>query len=444
MLRCSYQTRPTQNRELVRHTAGRFVRSSRQGASGDGEMNSRHQFKRQYVRLKGWLTLGSIGIMPRLLIAFASVGALAATANLIVENGVAILEQQQSVALERSELDSQQIHTLRESMDRARRAAMSAELLSALNEFDRAAQEHADTDSRASAARYLATRAALDRALGKYLEGVGPIPSPALTRAIAGHKKNADVMVSSRRVRRGLLAKYLGLITSMESRVRLSIEQSLTGFGHGSARQPLLEVRAQIDLLRATFAAPGSFDAGELDTGPLASAERALVTALTDRQAPLRRSPGTEWYAAMAGDLQALTTTRVLLFQNEERRLAAIDAFARETRDFEALLPARFSDAAIAQDPQTAAAKSAPVTEPAPNRSLVAWVSTVVLLMLFYLCFATIFSIVRPVRRLLAATHRLARGENARVVASGGIRELDTLTVAFNSMAEQLAVARDT
>jgi diguanylate cyclase (GGDEF)-like protein len=49
---------------------------------------------------------------------------------------------------------------------------------------------------------------------------------------------------------------------------------------------------------------------------------------------------------------------------------------------------------------------------------------------------------VRPVRRLLAATKRVARGENARVVASGGIRELDTLTAAFNSMAQQLAVAR--
>jgi len=51
--------------------------------------NGRHQFRRQYVRLKGWLTLGSIGILPRLIIAFASVGALAATANLIVEKGVA-------------------------------------------------------------------------------------------------------------------------------------------------------------------------------------------------------------------------------------------------------------------------------------------------------------------------------------------------------------------
>ena len=86
---------------------------------------------------------------------------------------------------------------------------------------------------------------------------------------------------------------------------------------------------------------------------------------------------------------------------------------------------------------------SEPAAEAGPNRSLVAWVSAAVLVVLLYLCFATIFSIVRPVRRLLAATNRLARGENARVVASGGIRELDTLTAAFNSMAQQLAVARD-
>src|SRR5437868_3599398 len=130
----------------------------------------RHLFKRQYVRLKGWLTLGSIGIMPRLIIAFASVGALAATANLIVENAVAIVEQQRSAALERSALDAQQIIALRDSMARARRAAMSAELLGAFGEVDRAAQEHADMDTRASASRYAQTRAALDAALARYLE----------------------------------------------------------------------------------------------------------------------------------------------------------------------------------------------------------------------------------------------------------------------------------
>jgi len=406
-------------------------------------VNARHLFKRQYVRLKGWLTLGSIGILPRLIIAFASVGALAATANLIVENGVAILEHQRTVALERSELDAKQIIALRESMGRARTAAKSAELLSALGEFDRAVQEHADADSRASAERYVHTRNALDRTLGKYLAETGATPGQ-LARLIAEHKSSADQLVQARRARRELLTKYSGLVTGMDLRARTSIEQSWKTPSRAAAREPLLEVRAQIDAVRAAFAARGAFDARELDTGALAGAERSLAATLRTREPALRRSAGADWYQVMSSDVQALTTTRVALFRNEERRMATHDAFARQLRKLVELLPAGFPDAPLelgAQSDATTPASAA--ADAGPNRSLVAWVSAVVLVVLFYLCVATILSIVRPVRRLLAATHRLARGENARVVATGGIRELDTLTAAFNSMAHQLATARD-
>ncbi len=406
--------------------------------------NARHSLKRQYVRLKRWLTLGSIGIMPRLIIAFASVAALAAAANLIVENGVAILERQRTVAKERSELDTRQIIALRASMGNARRAAMSAELLGALGQFDRATQEHADADSRATGRQHAQARAALDVALAKYLDETGEAPDP-LTRLVADHRKNADAIVQGRRVRRELLSRYANVLTGMDARVRTSIDQSLTILGRVAARQPLLDVRANLDQLRATFTSPASYDAGELNTGPLGAAERTLATTLRDQEPALRRSPGAAWFTAMTDDLQALTTTRVSLFRNEERRLAVVDAFARESRKLAALLPARFEAEELSQANPRPEELSAfvPDLETTPDRSLVGWVSAVVLLVLLYLCFATIFSIVRPVRRLLAATRRLARGENARVVASGGIRELDTLAAAFNTMAEQLAVARD-
>lgn len=405
--------------------------------------NGRHLFKRLYVSLKSWLTLGSIGITPRLIIAFASVGALAATANLIVEKGVAILEQQRNVALERSALDAQQITALRESMGRARRAAMSSELLGALGEFDRAAQEHADVDSRATATRFMHARAALDRALGKYLEDSGTPPGE-LTRLVAAHKESADRLVSARRARRQQLTRYSMLLTGMDMRVRTSVEQSWKTSSRASSRESLLEVRAQLDAVRGAFAARNTFDAREFDTGPLAISERALATTLRDREAALRHAAGPDWYRAMTDEVQALTTTRVALFRNEERRLAAMDALGEESVKLARLLPAQFPEAPPETGPlAAAAAASAPGAEIDPNRSLVAWVSAVVLVVFLYLCFATIFSIVRPVRRLLAATHRLARGENAHVVPSGGIRELDTLTAAFNSMANQLAVARD-
>jgi diguanylate cyclase (GGDEF)-like protein len=404
-------------------------------------INSRQHLKRRYARLKGWLTLGSIGIVPRLVIAFASVGALAATANLIVENGIAILEQQRSAALARSNVDAQQIVALRESMSRARHAALSSEVLGTLGEFDRATQEHADVDSRASAGRYARSRGELDRIVDKYLAETGG-EAGVLTRLVAQHKNNADSLVLARRARRELLGKYSGLLTYMDMRVRTSIEQNWRSSGRGATRDPLLEVRDRLDAVRAAFAARNAFDGLEIDTGPLAAAEQSLAVTLRGREAQLRKSSGADWYRSMTDDLQALTTTRVALFRNEERRMSAADMLVRDSHEVAALLPARFPDALIEAPVVPVAEASLSVPEPMSNRSLVAWVSAAVLVVLVYLSFATIVSIVRPVRRLLAATRRLARGENTRVVPSGGIRELDTLTHAFNSMAEQLAVAR--
>jgi hypothetical protein len=110
---------------------------------------SRNLFKRQFARLKKWVTLGTVGITPRLAIAFAGVATLAAAANLIVENGVSILEQQRTVEMERNASALQAITTLRESMGRAEQVVYSAELSMALGRFDKAVQAHVAADSRA-------------------------------------------------------------------------------------------------------------------------------------------------------------------------------------------------------------------------------------------------------------------------------------------------------
>lgn len=80
--------------------------------------------------------------------------------------------------------------------------------------------------------------------------------------------------------------------------------------------------------------------------------------------------------------------------------------------------------------------------EPHDRRTLIAWLSGGVLLLVVYISAGTALSIVRPVRRLLAASARIAKGENGVTVPRGGIRELDTLALAFNDMAAQLAVAQ--
>jgi diguanylate cyclase (GGDEF)-like protein len=406
-------------------------------------MNRRHLFKRQAVWLKGWLGLGSIGIVPRLIIAFVSVAALAATANLIVERGVAVLEEQRNVALERSALDSQEIIALRESMGRVERAARSADLLRALGEFDRATLEHANTDTTASAAQQVRARAALDVELGKYLDVAAPAPDPLVPRLVAEHRKSANGLQQFQRTRHALRAQYEKLLASMDERVSRSLEQSWKFLGRVVAKKPLLEVRAQLDLLRVAFATPEAFAMRSAGSDPLAAPEALLANSLRDGERALRRAPGESWYRAMSADLAALTRARESFAESQSHGVAAVDAFARESRRLTARLAVRPAAArAPVPHEQVSRPSQTPAADPMSTRSLVAWVSAVVLVVFCYLCFATIFSIVRPVRRLIAATHRLASGENARVVATGGIRELDTLTVAFNSMAEQLAVAR--
>ena len=63
-------------------------------------------------------------------------------------------------------------------------------------------------------------------------------------------------------------------------------------------------------------------------------------------------------------------------------------------------------------------------------------------MLLISIALGTVLSIVGPVRRLRDATTRLAKGDTAVRVLRGGIKELDTLAVAFNAMADELSTAK--
>ena len=76
------------------------------------------------------------------------------------------------------------------------------------------------------------------------------------------------------------------------------------------------------------------------------------------------------------------------------------------------------------------------------GRAELAWVSAAVLALLLVVCVVTVLSILRPVQRLIRATRRIAQGESAVRVPSGGTKELDRLAAAFNLMAEKLETAQ--
>ena len=290
--------------------------------------NHRNYFKRQYVRLKGWLTLGNVGITPRLIFAFAAVAALAAAANLIVENGIAILEQQHTAELERSTHDSQAITTLRESVGRAEKLVTSAKLSVAVGVFDRAVHEHVAADSRISAAHYAGARASLGQLLNQYVRDT-PTSSQALTRVVNAHRRTADALVESTRKRRELLRKYSEVLAGIEVRVRESTDNALKIFGHVVARQPLLDLHARLNDLRAAVAMSAAFSSDSSGVS-LTSAEQAVAESLRTNQSTLRRSQGSDWYQGIQNDVVALVPVRTSFMRSESQRITALDNFAQQ------------------------------------------------------------------------------------------------------------------
>ena len=101
--------------------------------------------------------------------------------------------------------------------------------------------------------------------------------------------------------------------------------------------------------------------------------------------------------------------------------------------------PATPSVAAPALD---AVAEAAPQPSERNTRTLLAAVTTIVILFITGISIVTVRSVLTPVRRILRATAQLAGGDMRVQVSRGGIRELDTLAHAFNEMAARLAEAQ--
>ncbi len=265
--------------------------------------------------------------------------------------------------MERSALDAQQIIALRESMGRARQRC----------DVGRGPGRVGRVRSRGPGARGCG--------LARVGQAICAMPAPrwiahsasistkparrqASCPASSPNTRTAPTqIVQSRRVRRELLTRYSGLLTGMDMRVRTSIEQA------GTSRAVPPRVNPCSRFARSSTRCAQRSRRGAHSMGVSWTQARSPVRNEISRPrcATGRRAcgghQGADWYHAMTGDMQALTTTRVALFRNEERRMAAVDAFARESRKLAALLPARFPEAPPEASPQQEAATPASVSQ---------------------------------------------------------------------------------
>ncbi|MDY6949452.1 MAG: EAL domain-containing protein, partial [Pseudomonadota bacterium] len=250
-------------------------------------------------------------------------------------------------------------------------------------------------------------------------------------------------------------------------------------FGRVVARQSLVQLNTSLSGLRDSFAgAVRSTTAEVFDS--MSTAEAAFAKSLQDNAKSLRGATGDEWFSAMEKDFATLTGLHATLLNMHQEVTETGNGFVAQTTKLLARMPKDVAVASATKAPKKVAAAKAetpmpavtaaqsPATEsieqqaaPPPasplseapvattelqpaqsNRALVAWISIVVLALLLWISVGTVRSVVLPVRRLIAASAKIAAGEPDARVARGGIKELDSLAVAFNNMAERLARAQ--
>lgn len=403
------------------------------------------------------------------MIAFVAVAVLAAAANLIVEQGVSVIAGPVATPAPPAPRIEHKPPSPPPVIETSATETLSAEELTrALEGFDQAVYAAVATNSVEVLAQYRQTEKNIDRTLASLLSRAAQLSIhsfAALPKAIQQHKQAADRWIELSQSRRTELRDYSETLEHMNTRVNASLDRAFKIFGRVVARQSLVQLNANLDDVRDIFAASVRTGTATTETfNDMRTAEAAFADTLKKNTKGLQRAEGYAWFAAMERDVIALSELRASLENSHREFVTTGQTFvnqsnqllARMPKDIEVKVAAAPSEY-VAVTPSEAAESAAPAsqltTETAPslaappqpaasNRGTVAWISVAVLTLLLLISIATVRSVVKPVRRMIEASRRIAAGESDTRVPRGGVKELDALAVAFNDMAEQLATAQ--
>jgi diguanylate cyclase (GGDEF)-like protein len=429
-----------------------------------------------------------LGIGARLGIAFAAVAALVLAANFIVEQGVLVERTTEIIhivpppaaapAKPPAIVPPASVAPVPAVAAPLHRIVTSDALLLALDRFDEAVLHRVAANNESANAMYQRATVDADRAASAFMTKAASISGRAFVKvgvALKQHQRQGDTLIVTSDNRLEMILKYATLYEALSGRVKSSLDGSWKIFGRVVARQSLLQLSADFDALRrhaAAFTSTENNDALEITA--LLQAEQAVQKRLDDNQSSLRRSEGDAWYKAMCSDFTELVAMRESILQANEQLRDRRQEFSQQSASLIKYVPGKVESppentvqlakrtieqgrepaprpapAPIVSSPESfrsAVVETHSVVTNAPGggskRTAIAWISAGSLLVLTYILAGTVLSIVRPVRRVLNATAQLARGDTDARVPRGGIKELDTVAVAFNAMAEELSLAR--
>jgi diguanylate cyclase (GGDEF)-like protein len=410
---------------------------------------------------------------------FAAVAILAAATNLIIERGVAVvhttrLDRAQFSPVpplsppHRSEAASPENATPSRSHNDAATAMASAHhLVAAVERQQRAIEARASIDSPAESGEAEAATHELEAAAKELQGGFGPATvATALGDKLSAYLNAGHDHVQSADARRAALEAYTSCLDAMDRRIGTSLARAWKIFGRVIARQSLMQLHADLEGLRRSCVALGAlnhYDAAAVEL--LADAERALHETFERNQAGFTRTEGADWTRQMRDDIAQCASLRESMVSAErqsrdsanelaaaqEQIVAAVAALPRPrvepvirvSRPPAASSVATLTPLPVVASPIPDAVTTTIVSDEHERRTAIACITAAVLCVLLTISVLTVRSILVPVSRMLRATDKLASGDLDVQVPRGGIKELDTLAVAFNRMAAQLAEARD-
>jgi diguanylate cyclase (GGDEF)-like protein len=393
-----------------------------------------HAWRRARVRI---LRRRQLGIAARLSMALLAVTILAVVANQIAEHGSSLLRTMATAPVIAPALDDR-----------------TAEVLpSALDQFQRAILARVDSSAEPRREAHDQATGALDAARESYFQALKPALNDGVLLGLEGqvtaHASLGAQLVRSADARRRLLHELDIEFESLDVRMKSSLDRVWAVFGKVIGRDYLVEASRTLDELGRYIDDLGDLHGyGPGTVRAITVREKAFAALLSENEAGIVRLLGAEWLAQARANLERVTWLRDLLIRTDGQRKETNEAFSQSHAELAATirrLNAQYEAARALEMArrQSAEVLSAVSEQEQRQRALLGWLSAIVLLLLLATIVSTVRSVVLPVRRLVRATERLAQGASDVAVPRGGIKELDTLAVAFNQMAERLTAAQE-
>ncbi len=266
---------------------------------------------------------------------------------------------------------------------------------------------------------------------------------------MTAHTELGAQVVRAADARRRLLNEMDIEFQSLNERVKSSLDRVWAVFGKVIGRDYLVEASRTLDEMARYLDDMDELHGYGLATvRAIAVREKAFVALLAENEQAIGRVLGAEWLAETRAGIERVVWLRQLLVRTDGQRKETNEAFATSHVALATSIRrvhAQFESARVQETArrQSAEVLNAVTEQERRQRTLLAWLTAVVLLLLLATIVSTVRSVVLPVRRLMRATERLSRGESHVVVPRGGVKELDTLAGSFNQMAERLSAAQE-